>query len=90
MSRLRPRILLFIMDYRDVRDPLRWVPRLVSHAIKLEFEFMSLTPLNFVFQCPLSLELFLDQLSEDQLCRLRRISFIYVCLWPLPTKEQRR
>ena len=41
---------------------------------------MFLTRHNFAFQCPLSLELFLDQLSENQLCQLRRINFImFVC-----------
>ena len=67
---------LFTTDYHDVGDPLNWV---MAKPVP-RFEFMFLTRHNFAFQCPLSLELLLDQLSEDQLCRLRRISFImFVC-----------
>ena len=52
------------------------LPRLISHAVKGELEDLHLRNNIFAFECEDSLDLFLDQLSQQQALQLRRISLL--------------
>ena len=52
------------------------LPRLISHAVKGELEDLHLRNNIFAFEYEDSLDLFLDQLSQQQTLQLRRISLL--------------
>ena len=52
------------------------LPRLISHAVKGELEDLHLRNNIFAFENEDSLDLFLDQLSQQQALQLRRISLL--------------